>query len=795
MLFQFACFSRGHWSQLQLIDSVGRITRLTGRGAGNLSLNKHGPHFGSEPEEATVRAVVQLSDNDEPIEIRRRISEPNNLECDDAARQKLEPIFSLARRVQHVLTRREILKYVTAEGGTRATEIQQLLNITEIEETRKALVKVGHEFESNLAAAARARETARGAVNATVRRVSFEPAAVLDVVNTNRSELGAVPITILKASELKTNTTPPATTGNARSINVAVLEETDIQNLLDAASGPRRAEVAEIHRRLVELLAPIRTDPGLVRAVDRHKLVSLGIALLDESGDCPLCDIRWEHAKLLEHLQLKLDTAKEVSESLKQISSRANVMKERVNTLRASLETVTGALRLAQISEFDSALSEWQEALRTSTEALNDVVQAYPPARFEEARILRLFAPENIGELALNILNALKAKFPRSSPQQTAWDVLTRLEENLKGLETADSEYEIADIAGKRATRLLECFEKARDTVLRQLYDSVRDRFVSLYKHLHEPDEQGFDARLEPDGAALDFEVNFYGRGSHPPHALHSEGHQDSMGLCLYLALAERLTKGVIDLILLDDVVMSVDADHRRQLCRLLANEFKHRQFLITTHDRTWASQLKTEHVVAAKNTIEFFGWTVDSGPRHNARLDMWHRIDGDLTNDDVRAAAARLRHGSEEYFSGICDALHAPVRFRSDGRWELGDLLPAATGQYKELLKKAKQAANSWGNLEVVEKLKETDSVARQVFARLNSEYWAVNSAVHYNNWGNFTQNDFRPVVDTFRDLFGIFACSRCQGLLAVATEGPNDVNVRCDCGTVNWNLKKKGD
>jgi hypothetical protein len=33
-------------------------------------------------------------------------------------------------------------------------------------------------------------------------------------------------------------------------------------------------------------------------------------------------------------------------------------------------------------------------------------------------------------------------------------------------------------------------------------------------------------------------------------HALHSEGHQDSMGICLYLVLAERLNRGLLALVL-----------------------------------------------------------------------------------------------------------------------------------------------------------------------------------------------------------------------------------------------------
>ena len=56
---------------------------------------------------------------------------------------------------------------------------------------------------------------------------------------------------------------------------------------------------------------------------------------------------------------------------------------------------------------------------------------------------------------------------------------------------------------------------------------------------------------MAPDGPGLNFEVDFHGRGQHPPHALHSEGHQDSMGLCLYLALTEHLRGGLMNLIIL----------------------------------------------------------------------------------------------------------------------------------------------------------------------------------------------------------------------------------------------------
>ncbi|MFH1673522.1 MAG: chromosome segregation protein SMC, partial [Pseudomonadota bacterium] len=130
--------------------------------------------------------------------------------------------------------------------------------------------------------------------------------------------------------------------------------------------------------------------------------------------------------------------------------------------------------------------------------------------------------------------------------------------------------------------------------------------FDKYYKALHSDDEKGFVSKISHIKAELVFEVDFYGRGMFPPHALHSEGHQDSMGLCLFFALNEYLTKDAIKIIILDDVVMSIDRNHRRAICNLLKTYFSDKQFIITTHDTAWAKQLKTEDVVKQKNMVHF---------------------------------------------------------------------------------------------------------------------------------------------------------------------------------------------
>jgi hypothetical protein len=368
------------------------------------------------------------------------------------------------------------------------------------------------------------------------------------------------------------------------------------------------------------------------------------LKLLDESGNCPLCDTYWPPDKLREYLEKKKDKAQIAKQYQEQVYDLSTKLISRISIIDACNKRVIAAAQLMSLTDESASLSQWQINLSKFSEILSTTSEDYSQLPFDAEKIRELLAPDSLLDSLNFIYKKVKEKYPEATPEQTSWDMLTSLVENLKVLEKVQVDFDNASIASERASVLIREFQLARDKILKKLYDDVRDKFVELYIQLHRTDEGGFHANLEPDGAALNLEVDFYGRGTHPPHALHSEGHQDSMGLCLYLALSEKLTGGFIDLTILDDVVMSVDSDHRRELCHLLAVAFPERQYLITTHDKTWASQLRTENVVVSKGSIEFYNWKVETGPQVNYEADYWEKIKTDLENNDVPSASARLR-------------------------------------------------------------------------------------------------------------------------------------------------------
>src|SRR5439155_25663269 len=104
------------------------------------------------------------------------------------------------------------------------------------------------------------------------------------------------------------------------------------------------------------------------------------------------------------------------------------------------------------------------------------------------------------------------------------------------------------------------------------------------------------------------------------------------------------------------------------------------------------------------------------------------------LAKGKVEVAAAALRHHLEYVSRHLADQLGAPMPFRADATYELGDLLPAVLSRMKELHGKAADAAQSWNNKAAAEAAAKRKTVLAVASAANNVGHLAVNKAVHYH-------------------------------------------------------------
>jgi hypothetical protein len=95
------------------------------------------------------------------------------------------------------------------------------------------------------------------------------------------------------------------------------------------------------------------------------------------------------------------------------------------------------------------------------------------------------------------------------------------------------------------------------------------------------------------------------------PQSFLNEGRQTALALALYLAgrkVCAPPGRGQLKLLVMDDLLIGLDANHRRPVLDLILSEFADWQIILLTHDRYWF-QLAREQVAAtdAWRTIEIF--------------------------------------------------------------------------------------------------------------------------------------------------------------------------------------------
>lgn len=764
---------------------TGDIRRLTGRRGA--SLREHGAHLLSHNQEKYVEATVSIPGHTGLIQIRRSFAQPQVLICPATAQVSVQRCAAVAAQRQYMLTRADILAFITAVPKTRAEMVQTILNLESVEEIRLALVRAANSSRSAYGADRASRIAAEGQLAASLGLAAYEPASSLDAVNRFRALLGGTPVE--RIDEAKRDLAPPQSTGTGVGPPIPLA---DVEQVGRSVAPEQRTAIDGFDESLRRSLATLRASAADLEAAQRIDFLERALLIVEGTETCPVCDTAWPAGSLTTLVQSKLDRGRPLLEPLQQVRTSSDSL---LRWIGGHIEAV-GRLLLHPADVVPEAtnalLSQYQRELESLRQALADVLRLPPlPEGASPHLHVRLGLPV-LHETLRGLYRDLASR-TRGDPRQAAWDALTRAEENWRTLVRCLGAEAASKKLAEDADALRTAFIQARDSVLTDLYNSVRDRFVALYKQVHAPDETGFTADILPTDAGIELEVDFYGLTRAAPFALHSEGHQDSMGLCLFLALAERADTASLGFRVLDDVVMSVDVGHRLGIARLLTQLAGQLQFVITTHDQVWAKQLQTCGCVKSRQCTRFLSWSVNTGPVAQYDPDFLDDAYASLSRHDVPSAAHDLRRGLEEFFQFVADSLRAKVPFSIAGQYDMGQVSTACIGRLKDLTKKAKSTANSWNQTAQIAALGQMESAQTAALTASSAEQWAINQNVHFNQWMNMDEIEFRRVVDAFASVRDLFRCATCHGLLEIVLDGATETTVKCPCGGVSWNLTSR--
>lgn len=767
----------------------GEVGRLRGAGTGDLSLSDHGPHVErrSDPEAACVSLTVYIPHLRKSATITRTIKKPKQPKIVPNEEAVAAAFAEIAEHPELTLARREIIKFIVTEATQRSRDVQTLLKLDDIDQVRATLKSTENKLNTEYTAAKTQSDSAEESLKRHIDIPILKSEELLAAVNKKRTLLGLQPLVELKKdtdlSEGLATGTAPELVGQNKESALA-----DVKVLAEAIKKGVEAPITIAVESLLKNIVKVESEPSLLPLIRRHSFLQAGLDLID-GPQCPLCDAEWEIDKLRSHVRDKLQKSKEAQALRDQILGFGQTISAEIIRLRGWIEPVK-KLPEAQ-GDTVTRLSEWSGALFAFSQSLASLDGILGAKERLEAGWAS--TPAKL----TNDLEAVREKItarPDKSVTVEANRFLVVAQERLNNLRVARRNAEAKKSHAARGRTAYKIYNEVSEAALLTLYQQVEEEFGSYYRFINQDDEGEFKARFEPAEGKLGLLVDFHKKGMFPPAAYHSEGHQDGMGVCLYLALMRRVLDKNFTFAVLDDVVSSVDSQHRKQFCKLLKTKFPNTQFIITTHDQVWAKQLRTEGVVSAKTAVAFQTWTVETGPVLDEVAEVWDKIEADLVKNEVPTAAGRLRRHLEFVAADLADELGAKVSFHADGGYDMGELLSAVIGRQGELLKSALKAAKSWDDAEAIAKVEALQQARKQILSEKEGEQWVINKAIHYNEWAALSKNDFKPVVKAFRELLEQFRCTKpkCDSWLSLTPKN-DPVDLRCACGAFRLNLRDK--
>jgi len=243
-----------------------------------------------------------------------------------------------------------------------------------------------------------------------------------------------------------------------------------------------------------------------------------------------------------------------------------------------------------------------------------------------------------------------------------------------------------------RLKKVLEIMQEERHKFTDDTLSSIAIEVGRLYEMVH-PGEGLDKISLELDPkkrASLNIGASFLDVVGAPPQAYFSDSHLDTLGICIFIALA-GLEKPDETILVLDDVLGSVDEPHVDRLIEMLYEQAKRfRHCVITTHYRPWRQKLRWGWLKAGQcQFIELSKWSSSAGITliHSVPdIERLRQLLGELSPDPqlVCSKAAVILEALLDFLTQHYEC-YVPRRINES--YTLGDLLPAIDKKLRKAL------------------------------------------------------------------------------------------------------------
>jgi energy-coupling factor transporter ATP-binding protein EcfA2 len=502
------------------------------------------------------------------------------------------------RPIARILRRTKILDLINAEPRKRYEVIQAFIEVPGIQSSENALREAIRNADRELNMAIQAQQQATEALEGFWKDEGSKGkdhiSWAIEESQKDSDELNYIALVL--------NNVLPAI-GHA--INVRTRLTTALTHHDTSEKARKTAE--EALEKAVERLGDPNVKGSLITTLQDAK------KYLDETDsveNCPVCQTTVKTEELKQDIQRRLDSFNELvglkkalDDAQRTTASKVTLVLQAKTDLLNSMKALAASVKDCGIKKIQELGIEWKR------------LEVDPSNATQSEEILKL------SHEALDLIAACEDALKGDHKEITK--SLTQLSSIKRHLKTVEEKTKAAlDLNNllQKLNAMLQIVEKERKEYVDGVLTSISETIEELYSKVH-PNENLGNIRfyLDPryQGSLL-FDGSFEGADEIPPQAYYSESHLDTLGVCVFLALAKYFNDGNT-IVVLDDVVTSVDQAHMNRFMNLLHDEsVNFNQLIIATHYRPWRDRYRYARGPAGNiQLIELLHWSLPRGIRH----------------------------------------------------------------------------------------------------------------------------------------------------------------------------------
>jgi len=330
-------------------------------------------------------------------------------------------------------------------------------------------------------------------------------------------------------------------------------------------------------------------------------------------------------------------------------------------------------------------------------------------------------------------------------------------------LETRNENKSLASDAEKKLKKLTELHsiaEKTRKDFLDSVLAEISNTIDEYYQKMHPEEGIGkINCFMKSGGiSSLDILAKFHTMEDIPPAAYYSESHLDTLGVCVFIALAKHYNiDGTI--LVFDDILTSVDVEHLHRFMQLisdLGDEFE--QIILTTHYRPLRERYRYARGATGNVSIkELRSWDIDKGMFGENTTNYLTDLKNYLVDKgfDRQIAASKAGVLLESLLDHLTFSYQCKLPRRSHPPYTIADLFVGVTKKLKNALK-----------IEVVyPEPPNNEILLKPILDNLESKSWIRNVVgAHYNEIGmDLTDKEVKEFGETVVKFADIMICEEC--------------------------------